>query len=262
MIVEKLEQEAENAIRWIKQYVEKTGAKGIVVGNSGGKDSATVIGMATKAIGKERVVAISMPCYSNRDDFEDAKLVADTFGVKFLTVDLSNCYEEMEREIKSELSKIEIKELSKEATINIKPRLRMTTLYGIAQTLGYLVIGTGNLCEAMVGYTTKWGDSASDFNPIGNFTVEEVLEIGKYIGVPEKILKKAPNDGLGGQTDEEKMGITYHQIAEMIETGDTEDKLAKQKILKKCQYSKHKREPIPVYSFERKNFLKYYPKFM
>lgn len=249
-----IEKETENAIRWIREYVEEVGAKGIVIGNSGGKDSATVLAMAVKAIGKEKVVAVSMPCYSNSNDFEDAKLVAETFGVKFLTVDLSNCYEQMEKEIQCELNKIEIEELSKEGKINIKPRLRMTTLYGIAQTLGYLVIGTGNLCEAMVGYTTKWGDSASDFNPIANFTVPEVLEIGKYLGVPERILKKAPNDGLGGQTDEEKMGITYQQIAEMINTGETEEE-AKQKILKKFQASKHKREPIPVYTFQRKNYL-------
>ena len=251
-----LKREAENAIEWIKQYVEKAGAKGIVIGNSGGKDSATVLAMATRAIGKERVIAVSMPCYSNKNDFEDAKLVADTFGVRFLTVNLSDCYQQMEEEIHSELNKIGIEELSKEATINIKPRLRMTTLYGIAQTLDYLVIGTGNLCESMVGYTTKWGDSASDFNPIGNFTVDEVLQIGRYLGVPEKILKKAPDDGLGGQTDEEKMGITYKQIAEMIETGDTDDEWAKQEILKRFQSSKHKRELVPVYNFKRENFLK------
>ena len=86
-------------------------------------------------------------------------------------------------------------EITKEAQINIKPRLRMVTLYAIAQTLGYLVIGTGNLCEAMVGYTTKWGDSACDFNPISNFTVPEVLAIGRMLGVPEKIINKPPNDG-------------------------------------------------------------------
>lgn len=251
-----IEKEAENAIQWIKEYVEKTQAKGIVVGNSGGKDSATVLAMATKAIGKEKVLAVSMPCHSNENDFEDAKLVADTFDVNLLKVDLNNCYGQMEKEIESELhNKLEIENLSKEATINIKPRLRMTTLYGIAQTLGYLVIGTGNLCEAMVGYTTKWGDNASDFNPIGNFTVNEVLAIGKYLGVPEKILQKSPSDGLGGQTDEEKMGITYHQIGEMIETGHTDDALAKQKILKRSSNTKHKRDPIPVYTFQRKNFL-------
>ena len=103
----------------------------------------------------------------------------------------------------------------------------------------------------MVGYTTKWGDSASDFNPIANFTVDEVLAIGEYLGVPNKIIKKAPNDGLGGKTDEEKMGVTYKQIAEYIETGKT-DKEAMLIIDKLNMNSKHKREPIPTYSFERK----------
>ena len=131
----------------------------------------------------------------------------------------------------------------------------MTTLYGVAQSLGYLVIGTGNLCEAMVGYTTKWGDNSADFNPIGNFTVAEVLAIGKYLGVPERILEKAPNDGLGGMTDEEKMGIKSSQIAEMIETGNT-DENAKKEILKRYNASKHKRELVPTYTFARKNYLK------
>ena len=184
---EELRKELDGAIKWIKDYVEKSGANGLVVGDSGGKDSATVIAMAVNAIGKEKVIAVSMPCHSENSDFDDAKLVADTFGVKFLKVDLTKSYDEMEKEIENSLCD----ELSKEAKINIKPRLRMTTLYGIAQSLGDLVIGTGNLCEAMVGYTTKWGDNSSDLNPIGNFTVDEVLEIGKYLGVPEKILKKS-----------------------------------------------------------------------
>lgn len=121
-------------------------------------------------------------------------------------------------------------------------------------SLGYLVIGTGNLCEQMVGYTTKWGDNSSDFNPIGNFTVEEVLEIGKYLKVPDKIINKAPNDGLGGKTDEEKMGVTYKQIAEYIETGKT-DNHAMKVIEKLNNSSNHKRKTVPIYKFERKNFL-------
>ncbi len=111
------------------------------------------------------------------------------------------------------------------------------------------------MCEAMVGYTTKWGDSASDFNPIANFTVDEVLKMGEYLGVPDSIIKKAPNDGLGGLTDEEKLGVKYNQIAEMIENGDIEDKSAKEIILKKYESSKHKRKPVPTYYFERKNYL-------
>lgn len=246
---QKLFEEAENAICWIREYVEKVGAKGVVIGNSGGKDSATVIAMAHKALGNDRIITVAMPCNSISADLEDAKLVAKTFEVPFFKIDLTNTYSELEKVIS--LSDIN---LNSEAKINIKPRLRMTTLYGIAQSLNYLVLGTGNLCERMVGYTTKWGDSAVDFNPIANFTVEEVLKIGKYLGVPEKIIKKAPSDGLGNLTDEEKMGVTYKQIAEYIETGKT-DKNAMEIIEHKNKISKHKREQVPIYDFKRKNFL-------
>lgn len=191
-----------------------------------------------------------MPCNSISSDFDDAKLVSETFGVRFIKIDLTSTLTELEENINNNLKE----NITKEADINIRPRLRMMTLYSIAQTLGYLVIGTGNLSEAMVGYTTKWGDSSYDFNPIGNFTVNEVLEIGKYLGVPDKILSKAPNDGLGGQTDEEKLGIKYSEIEEMIETGNTNEE-AKKKILQKFETSKHKREKIPIYTFERENYL-------
>ena len=136
---ERIIKEAENAIKWIKEYVSKVGAKGVVVGNSGGKDSATVIAMATKALGKENVLAVAMPCNSISSDFEDAKLVAEQFEVPFLKVDLSNTYNELENSINSSIANINA-ELVPESKINIKPRLRMTTLYGIAQTMGYLVI--------------------------------------------------------------------------------------------------------------------------
>ena len=249
-----LEKEMYNSIEWIKEKVESAKAMGVVIGNSGGKDSATVLAMAVKALGKDKVLAVSMPCHSNINDFEDAELVAKTFGVKTIKVDLTNSYDEFEKEINENLVKNDIKELVSESKVNIKPRLRMTTLYGIAQTLGYMVIGTGNLCEIMVGYTTKWGDSGSDFNPIGNFTVNEVLEIGRMLGVPEKILKKAPSDGLGILTDEQKMGITYNQIEEMIENGEVGEN-AKLEIIRRYKNSKHKRELVPIYKFDRKNML-------
>ncbi len=249
-----LEKEMYNAIDWIKERVESVKAEGVVIGNSGGKDSATVLAMAVKALGKDKVLAVSMPCHSNINDFEDAELVANTFGVKTIKIELTNSYNEFEKEINEKLVKNNMSELIDESKVNIKPRFRMTTLYSIAQTLGYMVIGTGNLCEIMVGYTTKWGDSGSDFNPIGNFTVNEVLEIGRMLGVPEKILRKAPSDGLGNLTDEQKMGITYNQIEEMIETGYTE-KVAKDEIIRRYNNSKHKREVVPVYKFNRKNML-------
>lgn len=244
-MIKDIEKEVNNITKWIKEYVENTKAEGVVVGNSGGKDCATVIALAQKALGKEKVITIAMPCNSIQNDLEDAKLVANTFEVPLLEIDITQTYQTLETEIKKAIYQKE-KKGEKEAKINTKPRLRMTTLYYVAQTLNYLVIGTGNKCEAVVGYTTKWGDNAHDFNPIGEFTVEEVLQIGKYLGVPDKIINKAPNDGLGGLTDEEKLGVTYKQIAEYIETGKTEEK-AMEIITKKEAISAHKRNPIPVY---------------
>lgn len=239
-MIKDIEKEVEQITKWIKEYVENSHSKGVVVGNSGGKDSATVIALAAKALGKENVVTIAMPCNSIKADFEDAKLVADKFEVPLLKIDLTDTYKTLENELDK------IVKPKDEAKINAKPRLRMTTLYYVAQSLDYLVIGTGNKCEAVVGYTTKWGDSAYDFNPIGDFTVEEVLQIGEYLGVPDKIIKKAPADGLGGLTDEQKLGVTYKQIAEYIETGKT-DEIAMEIIKRKENAAMHKRMPIPVY---------------
>lgn len=245
--------EAEKAINWIKEFVKSSGAEGVVVGNSGGKDSATVIAMATRALGKDKVLTIAMPCNSIKEDLEDAKLVSMTFDVPLLEIDLSDSYNTFERTINNSLKGID-KELVNEAKVNSKPRFRMTTLYSVAQSMNYLVIGTGNLCEQMVGYTTKWGDNASDFNPIGNFTVREVLAIGKYLGVPDRIINKAPSDGLGSKTDEEKMGVTYDQIEEYIETGKTSEE-AMLVIERKNRVSKHKRSLVPKYTFDRLNYL-------
>ena len=246
---------AEEAISWIKEYVEKVNAKGVVIGNSGGKDSAVVIAMATKALGKDKVLTVSMPCNSIDSDYEDAKLVSDTFGTKLLKVDLSDSYNQMENDINSVIDASLNLTLINESKVNMKPRYRMMCLYSIAQTLGYLVCGTGNLCEQMVGYTTKWGDNASDLNPIANFTVDEVLYIGEYLGVPDKIIKKAPSDGLGGKTDEEKMGIKYSEVADMIEKGDTENNNSKNEIIRRFKSSIHKRALVPKFYFDRENYL-------
>lgn len=244
-MIKDIKKEVEQITKWIRDYVEETKAEGVVIGNSGGKDCATVIALTQKALGKKRVITIAMPCNSVKADIEDAKLVADKFEVPLLKVNLSDTYQTLENEIEKVIDHQE-EWRAKEAKVNAKPRLRMTTLYYIAQNLNYLVVGTGNKCEATVGYTTKWGDNASDFNPIGEFTVDEVLAIGKYLGVPDKIINKAPNDGLGGLTDEEKLGVTYKQIAEYIETGKTEEE-AMEIIKRKEKASEHKRRLIPVY---------------
>lgn len=247
-MITNIKNEVENITNWIKGYVEKAGAKGVVIGNSGGKDSATVIALVTKAIGKKNVLTIAMPCNSIAGDLEDAKAVAIKFEVPMLEIELTNVYNKLEKEVKSKLENNNIaNDISEEGKINTKPRLRMTTLYSVAQTLNYLVAGTSNKCEIFVGYTTKWGDSASDFNPIANYTVDEVLQIGEYLGVPDSIIKKAPSDGLGSKTDEEKMGVTYKQITEYIETNKTEESAMK-KIEAMHKRTEHKRNLIQVYN--------------
>lgn len=244
-MIKKLDREVKEITKWIKNYVKEAKSEGVVIGNSGGKDCAVVIGLACKSLGKDKVLTVAMPCDSIKSDIEDARLVSNSFGVPLIEIDLENTYKTLEIEIEKVIKpKQKWREI--ESKINTKPRLRMTTLYYIAQSLNYLVIGTGNKCESVVGYTTKWGDNAHDFNPIGEFTVEEVLQIAEYIGVPDKIIKKAPNDGLGGLTDEEKLGVKYKQITEYIETGKTEEKAMKI-IQRKEKASMHKRKPIPVY---------------
>lgn len=238
-----MENEINLVINWIKNYVDKSGAKGVVIGNSGGKDSAVVIGLCTKALGKEKALTVAMPCSSNSKDLEDAQLVADTFGVKMLTVDLSSTYKNLCTKIETELKK----EISHYVSINIRPRLRMTTLYTIAQQYGYLVAGTGNACEQYIGYTTKWGDNASDFNPLAEFTVSDVLKMGKILGVPDAILEKAPDDGLGLGTDEEKLGIKYSEIEDYLKYGIALNPLSTATIEQMHKKSHHKRSEIPVY---------------
>lgn len=238
----------EEIINWIKEYFINSGVKGVVIGNSGGKDSATVIALLTKALGKEKVLPVVIPCHSKEDDMKDAEKLAKTFGLENLILDITNVYDSLENSATD--SNIN---LNDEAKINIKPRLRMTLLYAIAQTKGYLVAGTGNMCEQYVGYTTKWGDNASDFNPIANLTVDEVIEVGMALGVPEEIINKPPHDGLGGLTDEEKMGITYNEIAEVIKTGTTKNKESLRKIQEMHRKTEHKRNSIPSYKpIERK----------
>lgn len=244
-MIKNLEKEVEEIAKWIKNYIKISKADGVVIGNSGGKDSATVIALAQKALGKNKILTITMPCNSNQLDLEDAKLVSKKFNLPLITIDLTKTFDTFEKEIDKNISFSENWRL-KESKINAKPRLRMSTLYYIAQNLNYLVLGTGNKCESIVGYTTKWGDSACDLNPIGEFTVEEVLQIGKYLGVPDKIINKAPSDGLGNLTDEEKLGVTYKQISEYIQTGKT-DENAMNIIKEKEAFSVHKRNPIPVY---------------
>lgn len=193
---------------YIRSVVEKSGAAGIVYGNSGGKDS-TLVGILCKAACDD-TVGIIMPCGANRNyttDTTDAMTVARQYGIETRVVDLSAVRT-------AELQAIEGKcELKDNVCNNIAPRLRMTTLYAFAAAENRLVAGTGNRSEAYMGYFTKWGDGAHDFNPIADLTVTEIYEFLRWLKAPTFLLQKAPSAGLfDEQTDEAEMGVTYKAI--------------------------------------------------
>ena len=227
---------------YIRSVVEKSGAAGIVYGNSGGKDSA-LVGILCKAACDD-TVGIIMPCGANRNyttDTTDAMTVARQYGIETRVVDLSAVRT-------AELQAIEGKcELKDNVCNNIAPRLRMTTLYAFAAAENRLVAGTGNRSEAYMGYFTKWGDGAHDFNPIADLTVTEIYEFLTWLKAPEFLLKKAPSAGLfDGQTDEGEMGVTYKEIDRYLLTGKADKDLLA--IMQKYHArSEHKRRPISTF---------------
>ena len=234
--------EFEGRVAFVKQLLKESGAKGIVFGNSGGKDSA-LVGIICKAA-CEDTVGVIMPCSSKRNyelDARDGETLAKQFNIETRVVDLSPVKEAMLSQLASAT------EVNKMADVNIAPRLRMTTLYAIAASEGRLVAGTGNRSEAYVGYFTKWGDGAHDFNPIGDLTVTEIFEFLRYLDAPACIIDKAPSAGLfDGQTDEDEMGFKYAELDELLLTGSTNER-AMAIIERMHRGSEHKRRPIRTY---------------
>ncbi len=236
-------EELEKRVAFIQEILQKSKASGIVFGNSGGKDSALVGILCKKAC--EHVTGVILPCRSVQNyqsDRDDALELAKAFSIDTIEVDLSKVKDELLASIQKTTAIIP------QADVNIAPRLRMTTLYTIGQSKNYLVAGTGNKSEAFVGYFTKWGDGAYDFNPIGDLTVTEVFEFLRFLKAPESIINKAPSAGLyEGQTDEKELGVSYAQIDEYIQTGQTSPKESEERIHRAHSLTQHKREPVPVY---------------
>ena len=229
--------------QYIRNLLAQSGAKGIIFGNSGGKDSALVGILCKKAC--ENVLGVIMPCQSKRnfgEDREDGLELARQYGIESITVDLS----EAKRAVLDAIApNCAVGEL---AASNIAPRLRMTTLYTMGQSLGYLVAGTGNRSERYIGYFTKWGDGAHDFNPIADLTVTEIYEFLAYLNAPQAIISKAPSAGLlEGQTDEEDLGFPYRALDHYLATGEGDPETV-EKIRRMHRASQHKREPISVYA--------------
>ena len=238
--------EVEDRIAFIQAKLAESGASGIIFGNSGGKDSA-LVGILCK-MACDNTVGIIMPCTSRRnygEDKEDGNALAEQFGIETRLVDLSSVKEEFLGQI------ADVTEATDPAKANIAPRLRMLTLYTIGQSENRLVAGTGNRSEGYMGYFTKWGDGAYDFNPIGDLTVTEIYEFLDYLDAPESIRKKAPSAGLfEGQTDESEMGVTYAAIDRYITTGEATEH-DKAIIDRFHSRSEHKRHMPAVYGVEQ-----------
>ncbi|MEA5151011.1 MAG: NAD(+) synthase [Oscillospiraceae bacterium] len=234
--------EYERRVAFIKELVRESGVSGLVFGNSGGKDSA-LVGILCKAA-CENTVGLIMPCASRRNygaDADDGRALAERFGIDSRTVDLTAVRE-------AELAALsEAAALNDAAVTNIAPRLRMITLYAVAASENRLVAGTGNRSEAYMGYFTKWGDGAHDFNPISDLTATEVFEFLEHLRAPRSIIDKAPSAGLfDGQTDEQDMGVTYRAIDEFLLTGRS-SAADKAVIDRYHSRSEHKRRPIVSY---------------
>jgi NAD+ synthase len=235
---------------WLRERLGSSGADGFACGLSGGVDSATAAALAVRAVGSERVLAALMPCHSQPEDATLGQLVADTFGIPTVTVDLTPTYDALSVQLPPDSQSGGL------ATANIKPRLRMVTLYYLAQSHNYLVLGSGNKTEIQVGYFTKFGDGGVDLLPLGDLNKTQVWELARELAVPQDVIERPPTAGLWpGQTDEGEMGITYAELDRTlaaIDTGDTSgiDPAALEKVQEMMARSAHKRAMPPVFRLE------------
>lgn len=203
---------ADRIAEWIAGEVREAGRKGVVVGLSGGIDSGVTAALSRRALG-DRVLGLIMPCESARQDEEDATLVAIELGIATVTVRLDEAFRAL-REVLPPGDALTV--------ANLKPRLRMATLYYHANMLSYLVAGTGNRTELMVGYYTKYGDGGADILPIGGIYKTHVRTLAQELGLPKRIIGKPPSAGLWeGQTDEGELGITYPELDRALQALDT-----------------------------------------
>jgi NAD+ synthase len=253
MNLPKLKEGTEQVIeKFLAEKLRKIGAKGFVVGVSGGIDSAVVMKLCAGAVGKERVLALLMPEKdSPKDDFEDSKRLCESEGVRVKVVDITEPVEAFKKAIGEKIERMSL--------ANIKARCRMIVLYDFANAERRLVAGTSNKSELLIGYFTKFGDGGADLEPIGDLYKTEVRQLAKEMGIPDRIIKKVPTAGLWkGQTDEGEMGISYDRLDAIllgIELGLKSQEIAERaettvkevdRISEMVRLSSHKRKPAPA----------------
>ena len=228
-------------LEWMDQQMTQCGGKTAVIGISGGKDSSTVAALAAAAYGRENVYGVLMP-NGVQPDIDYSQALVEHLQIPHCTINIHDAVQGVLREMeKAGLTP------SRQTAVNLPSRVRMSTLYAVAQTLpAGIVINTSNLSEDWVGYCTIYGDSAGAFSPLGMYTTEEVIALGRVLGLPEKLLVKAPSDGLTGLTDEDNLGFTYHAVNEYVRRGVC-DPAIRERSDRKHRTRRFKFQSRPVY---------------
>lgn len=230
-------------VKWIKDWFNVNGPDcNAVIGISGGKDSSIIAALCVEALGKDRVIGVLMP-NGEQADIEDSKRVVETLGIKYLTVNIENTIKTL---------CISLPPMSKQAEVNLPPRIRMATLYAVSQSYNGRVVNTCNLSETLLGWETRWGDAVGDFAPFGNITATEVVLIGLETSLPRNLVVKIPADGLCGHTDEDAFGFSYAVLDKYIRTGEIEDSSIKFKIDEMIKRNWFKHSPIPTFELKKK----------
>lgn len=231
-------------VEWIRNFFEENGKDcNAVIGISGGKDSSVAAALCVEALGKDRVIGVLMPC-GEQHDIDMAYLLCDHLGIKRYEINIKSAIDGLTNALPDDFS------LSRQSVINLPPRIRMSTVYAISQSVNGRVVNTCNLSEDWVGYSTRYGDAAGDFSPLSNLTVTEVKEIGRVLGLPDVLVDKVPIDGLSGKTDEDNLGFTYDVLDIYIRTGEIEDKNTKEIIDRKHKANLFKLQLMPSFKPE------------
>ncbi|MBO4562626.1 MAG: NAD(+) synthase [Clostridia bacterium] len=241
-----VEKVTKDVIEWVRDWFEVNGPGcNAVIGISGGKDSSVTAAVCAAALGRERVIGVMMPNGVQPDIGYSEKLI-EHLGIRSFTVNIHDAYMALSREAEAAIGG----ELSRQTVINMAPRIRMTALYAVSQSMNGRVANTCNLSEDWVGYSTRWGDSVGDFSPLAKLTVHEVIEVGRYLGLPDFIVDKAPSDGLTGLTDEDNLGFTYETLDRYIRTGVCVPEEKKELIDRKHEMNLFKLSMMPAFPYE------------
>lgn len=231
-----------SCVNWIKGFFEENGKDcTAVIGISGGKDSSVAAALCVDALGKDRVIGVLMP-NGVQPDIEYAELLVSFLGIKSYTVNIKDIYS-------AAVSSLPV-EPSRQTLINLAPRLRMSVLYAVSQSVNGRVVNTCNLSEDWVGYSTRYGDAAGDFSPLSRLTVAEVKQLGYALGLPSSLIDKTPSDGLSGKTDEDNLGFTYAELDGYIRTGMIENKEHKALIDRKHAANLFKLKLMPCFEYD------------